>query len=56
MMRWIAAENLKMPREAAAELLFDHCLNDWRDVIMSTRLPALVERTGKRQVVRQVGR
>lgn len=41
-LRWIAAENLKMPREAAAELLFDHCLNDWRDVIMSTRLPALV--------------
>ena len=41
-LRWIASENLKMPREAAAELLFDHCLNDWRDVIMSTRLPSLV--------------
>lgn len=41
-LRWIAAENLKMPREAAADLLFDHCLNDWRDVIMATRLPSLV--------------
>ncbi len=41
-LRWIAGENLKMPRGAAADLLFDHCLNDWRDVIASTRLPALV--------------
>ncbi|WP_421693608.1 alpha/beta fold hydrolase [Aestuariivirga sp.] len=39
---WIASENLKMPRAAAADLLFDHCLNDWRDVIANTRLPALV--------------
>ncbi|MFN4143273.1 alpha/beta fold hydrolase [Aestuariivirga sp.] len=41
-LRWIAGENLKMPRMAAADLLFDHCLNDWRDVITATRLPALV--------------
>jgi pimeloyl-ACP methyl ester carboxylesterase len=41
-LRWIATENLKMPRAAAADLLFDHCLNDWRDVIMATRLPSLV--------------
>ena len=41
-LRWIAAENLKMPRRAAADLLFDHCLNDWRDVIERTRLPSLV--------------
>jgi non-heme chloroperoxidase len=41
-LRWIASENLKMPRAAAADLLFDHCLNDWRDVITETRLPALV--------------
>lgn len=41
-LRWIAAENLKMPRGAAADLLFDHCLNDWRDVIAATRLPTLV--------------
>ena len=41
-LRWIATENLKMPRAAAADLLFDHCLNDWRDVIAATRLPSLV--------------
>lgn len=41
-LRWIAVENLKMPRAAAADLLFDHCLNDWRDVITQTRLPSLV--------------
>lgn len=41
-LRWIAAENLKMPRGPAADLLFDHCLNDWRDVIAATTLPALV--------------
>ena len=41
-LRWIAEENLKMPRAAAADLLFDHCLSDWRDVIERTRLPSLV--------------
>ena len=41
-LRWIAEENLKMPRPHAADLLFDHCLNDWRDVIEATRLPSLV--------------
>ena len=41
-LRWIAEENLKMPRASAADLLFDHCLNDWRDVIQETRLPTLV--------------
>lgn len=41
-LRWIATENLKMARAAAADLLFDHCLSDWRDVIAATRLPALV--------------
>ena len=39
---WIASENLKMPREAAAGLLWDHCLNDWRDVIADIDLPTLV--------------
>ena len=38
-LRWIAEENLKMPRAAAADLLFDHCLNDWRDVIERHGLP-----------------
>ena len=41
-LHWIAAENLKMPRQSAADLLFDHCLNDWRDIINETRLPSLV--------------
>jgi non-heme chloroperoxidase len=39
---WIVEENLKFPRRFAAELLFDHCLNDWRDVIAEVRLPTLV--------------
>lgn len=39
---WIAAENLKMPRPHAADLLFDHILSDWRDVIRSLDLPTLV--------------
>jgi non-heme chloroperoxidase len=41
-LRCIAEENLKMPRAAAADLLFDHCLSDWRDVIETIRLPSLV--------------
>jgi non-heme chloroperoxidase len=39
---WIAEHNLKMPRAAAADLLWDHCLLDWRDVISSIDLPTLV--------------
>ncbi len=39
---WIAAENLQMPRQEAADLLWDHCLNDWRDVIVDIDLPTLV--------------
>jgi non-heme chloroperoxidase len=41
-LRWIAAENLKLPRAHAADLVFDHCLNDWRETIRSIRLPSLV--------------
>ena len=41
-LRWSAVENLKMPRASPSDLLFDHCLNDWRDVITQTRLPSLV--------------
>jgi non-heme chloroperoxidase len=41
-LQWIAAENLKLPRAHAADLLFDHILNDWRDVIRNVRLPSLV--------------
>lgn len=39
---WIAEMNLRLPREQAADLLWDHCLNDWRDVIASIRVPTLV--------------
>ena len=39
---WIAEMNLMLPREQAADLLWDHCLNDWRDVIKSIRIPTLV--------------
>lgn len=41
-LNWIANENLRMPRAAAADLLFDHSLNDLRNVTVNTRLPALV--------------
>ena len=39
---WIAEQNLKMPRADAADLLWDHALQDWRDVISQTSLPTLV--------------
>ena len=33
--------NLKMPRRAAAELLYNHCHQDWRDVLPRIKLPSL---------------
>jgi len=39
---WIAEQNLMMPRGSAADLLWDHCLQDWRDVITDIDLPTLV--------------
>lgn len=41
-MTWIAEQNLKLPRQEAADLLFNHCLLDWRDVIKTIRIPTLV--------------
>jgi len=38
----IAAENLKMPRAQAAELLHDHGVIDWRSEIGAIELPTLV--------------
>lgn len=38
----IAAENLKLPRAHAAELLHDHCVIDWRSEIRAIDLPTLV--------------
>jgi pimeloyl-ACP methyl ester carboxylesterase len=39
---WVLAENLKFPREHAAQLLVDHGTKDWRDVIRKITVPALV--------------
>lgn len=39
---WVLAENLKMPRPSAARLLVDHCNQDWRDVIKTINVPAVV--------------
>ena len=39
---WFASEIVKLPRPHAANLLWDHCLLDWRDVIQTIHLPALV--------------
>jgi pimeloyl-ACP methyl ester carboxylesterase len=39
---WIIAENLKMPREKAIELLYATSGMDWRGTIKRIRLPALV--------------
>jgi len=38
----IAEENLKLPRDHAATLLTDNCIQDWRNVIRAIRLPTLV--------------
>ncbi|MEE8172957.1 MAG: alpha/beta hydrolase [Alphaproteobacteria bacterium] len=40
-LRWFAGEAVKLPRQHAADLLYDHCMIDWRDVIAAIRLPAL---------------
>lgn len=39
---WALAQNLQMPRQAAADLLYDHAFKDWRDVIRHVSLPTLV--------------
>jgi len=39
---WVIKQNLKMPREYAARLLYDHATNDWRDVIPRINIPTLV--------------
>jgi pimeloyl-ACP methyl ester carboxylesterase len=41
-LEWVAAENLKLPREQAAHLLHDHCVIDWRSDIPAITLPTLV--------------
>jgi non-heme chloroperoxidase len=39
---WALKENLKFPRQYAARLLVDHCVQDWRDVVPMINIPALV--------------
>ncbi len=43
---WVAQMLLTLPREQADDLLWDHCPNDWRDVITSIRIPTLVVGAG----------
>ncbi len=39
--RWIVEVNLKMPRAHAATLLYNHCHQDWRDVLPRIDRPSL---------------
>lgn len=39
---WVASENLKLPRQHAADLHWDHVMRDWRGLIPAIRLPTLV--------------
>jgi hypothetical protein len=39
---WVVKQNLKMPREYAAALLYNHSTQDWRRVIPRITLPTLV--------------
>ncbi len=40
--KWVVAQNLKMPRRYAADLLYDHSTNDWRDMLPRLNLPTLI--------------
>ena len=39
---WILRENFKFPRHHAATLLFNSCVQDWRDTISTIKLPTLI--------------
>ncbi len=39
---WIIERNLRMSRQHAATLLYDHSTSDWRDVIPRIKMPSLV--------------
>lgn len=41
-LEWIATENLKLPRQAAFDLLDDHALTDWSSVIQTITVPTFV--------------
>ena len=40
--QWIIDRNLRMPRQHAATLLYDHSTTDWRDTIPRIKMPSLV--------------
>jgi non-heme chloroperoxidase len=40
-LRWMVEQNLKLPREHAATLLYNHCHQDWRDVFARIDVPTL---------------
>lgn len=42
LLEWIMRRNFRMPRAHAAALLYNHCAQDWRDVIPRVTLPTLV--------------
>lgn len=39
---WVIERNLELPRRHAAELLLNHAMQDWRDVIPRIDLPTLI--------------
>ncbi len=40
-MKWTVACNLKMPRKLSADLIYNHCHQDWRDVFPRINVPSL---------------
>jgi non-heme chloroperoxidase len=42
MREWIVQCNLKMPRDLAGTLMYNHFLTDWRDLIPRINLPTLI--------------
>ena len=40
--KWAIEQNLKFPRKHAAELLYDHSTNDWRDIIPRINVPTML--------------
>lgn len=41
-LNWVISQNMLLPRNHAATLLFNHCTQDWRDVIPSIDIPTLI--------------
>ena len=39
---WIIEQNLRLPRQYAADLMYNHCAQDWRDVIPRINVPTLI--------------